>query len=225
MRTKNLIISASFLSFVIVTSCTNNSTNIDKSEKDSLTTDTLSNNSNRLNFDLISEKFKYQDLKEFSIDTLQWEKRQEFYTKLDSTEFFQIYQGSNEIPYEDLDVDYLDLDFFFSKQSNKRGLIEFTILNQREGVYCDKIIYNIYSEDGELISSFEVAGNCGDGGYYELSNGKFLNDSTYELLTTDNYKTEDIEMPNTITFSKTITTIKHNGQITQTHSILKTEVE
>jgi hypothetical protein len=188
------------------------------------TTDINAEN-NYFEFSKIENKFKYADLTKFSIDTIQWDKRKDFYTKLDSLEFFQIYQDTTQKEYLGHYSESIDLDFFYSKHKSKRGLLEFTILTQREGEYCDRILYNIYGLDGKLISSFGVAGSCGDGGYYETASGKFLNDSTYELLSEDNYKTEDIEKPNIITYSKTITLIKPSGKIIQTDTTLKTETK
>ncbi|WP_040414091.1 hypothetical protein [Cyclobacterium qasimii] len=179
----------------------------------------------RFDFSSIENKFEYSDQAEFSIDTIQWDKRKDFYTKLDSLEFFQIYQDTAKKEYLGQYSESIDNDFFYSKQKSKRGLWEFTILTQREGEYCDRILYNIYALDGKLISSFRVAGSCGDGGYYETSSGKFLNDSTYELFSEDNYKTEDVEKPNIITYSKTLTIIKPNGTIAQTDMTLKTETK
>jgi hypothetical protein len=199
----------------LATSCNNQT---------SKTTDEKTENS-RFDFSSIENKFKYSDLAEFSIDTIQWDKRKDFYTKLDSLEFFQIYQDTAKKEYLGQYSESIDLDFFYSKHKSKRELLEFTILTQREGEYCDRILYNIYDLNGKLISSFRVAGSCGDGGYYETASGKFLNDSTYELLSVDNYKTEDIEKPNIITYSKTLTIIKSNGRIIQTDTTLKTETK
>ena len=161
----------------------------------------------------------------FSIDTIQWDKRNDFYTKLDSISFFQIYQDTTKKEYLGQYAESINLDFFYSKQKNKRGLIELAVLTQREGEYCDRILYNIYDLNGKLISSFRVAGSCGDGGYYETASGSFLNDSTYELLSKDNYKTEDVEKPNIITYSKTLTIIKPNGTMVQTDTTLRTETK
>lgn len=176
-------------------------------------------------FSAVEYKFKYSGLTEFSIDTIQWNKRRDFYSKIDSIEFFHIYQDTTKKEYLGRYSESIDLDFFYSKQKSKRGLIEFTILTQREGEYCDRILYNIYDINGKLISSFRVAGSCGDGGYYENASGIFLNDSTYELISEDNYKTEDIEKPNIITYTKTLTTIKPNGTIVQIDTTLKTETK
>jgi hypothetical protein len=216
MTTSNYKRLSMLLTILLVTSCGDRTTR----RIDNKTTDI-----NRVDVSSIENKFKYSDLSEFSIDTIQWDKRKDFYTKLDSIEFFQIYQDTTLKEYLGQYSESIDLDFFYSKQRSKRGLLEFTILTQREGEYCDRILYNIYSLDGKLISSFRVAGSCGDGGYYESASGKFLNDSTYELLSEDNYKTEDIENPNIITYSKTVTIIKPNGKIVQTDTTLKTETK
>ncbi len=216
MTTKTYNVFLLLLTVLLVSSC------LDQTSKKA---DNKLTETNRFDFTSIENKFKYSDLSEFSMDTIQWDKRRNIYTKLDSLEFFQIYQDTTKKEYLGQYPESIDLDFFYSKQKSKRRLIEFTILKQREGEYCDRILYNIYNVDGKLTSSFRVAGSCGDGGYYETASGKFLNDSTYELLSEDNYKTEDIEKPNIITYSKTLTIIKSNGTIIQTDTTLKTETK
>jgi hypothetical protein len=204
-----------FLTVVLSTSCINinSKTNINKEPI-----------ANRLHLASIEDRFKFGNLKEFDVDTISWDRRTSFYKKIDSLSFFQIYQDTTQ-EYLGQYPGSIDLDFFYSKQNNKRGLIELTILSQREGEYCDRILYNIYDLSGRLISSFRVAGSCGDGGYYETAHGKFLNDSTYELLSEDNYKTEDVDKLNLITYSKTTTIIKPNGTIVQSDTTLKTETK
>jgi len=216
MTTANFKKFSVLLIILLATSCVDKSTKI---------TDNKTTDNNRVDFTSIKNKFKYSDLLEFSIDTIQWDKRQDFYKKLDSIEFFKTYQDTTQKRYLGQCLESLDFDFFYSKQRSKRGLLEFTILTQREGEYCDRILYNIYNLDGKLISSFRVAGSCGDGGYYEKANGKFLNDSTYELLSEDNYKTEDVDNPNIITYSKTITIIRADGKIVQTVKTIKSETK
>ena len=204
------------LSTIVAISCNNKSNNVVQ-KRNSL--------NYRLDFSTIESKFKYENLSEFSIDTIQWDKRSNFYTKLDSISFFEIYQDTTNKEYLGTFPESIDLDFFYSKQKSKRGLIECTILTQREGEYCDRILYNIYDQQGKIISSFRVAGSNGDGGYYEKAKGKFLNDSIYELLSEDNYKTKDIEKSNIITTSRVLTIIKPNGTIVQKDSTLKIETK
>jgi hypothetical protein len=167
---------------------------------------------NLLTISEIANQFKYTDLNKFSIDTISWEKRQDIYKKIDSSLYFKIYQDTS-LHYIGNDLLGLSFNFLYSTQKNKRGLIEITILSQQEGSYCEKICYNIYNSNGKLLSTFIVASVCGDGGYYETSSGNFLNDSTYQLLSEDNYLTKDAELENIITHIKTTTTIKSNGAI------------
>ena len=178
----------------------------------------------KLNIDFISNKFKFHDLKSFSIDTIGWEERLNIYQKLDSISFDQVYQDTSQ-HYLGQHKESVDLDFYYSTQKNDRGLIECTFLSQREGEYCDRIFYKIYDLKGKLISSFRVAGSCSDGGYYEKAYGQFINDSTYILLSEDNYKTKDIDHKNIITFSKTFTSIKRNGTIIHNETSMKNTVD
>ncbi len=72
----------------------------------------------------------------------------------------------------------------------------------------------------KLLNIFKVAGYCAEGGYYETASGKFLNDSTYELLTEDNYNTINIADSNIITFQKKMTVIKMDGSFIESDSTL-----
>lgn len=179
---------------------------------------------NQLDFPSFENKFKYENLTEFSMDdTLSWAEKKSFYSKLDSISFLKIYQDTTK-KYPVQSSENIGLGFFYSKQKNKRGLIEFTILTHRESECCDGIRYNIYALDGKLISSFRVAGYCYDFngcGYYGSAKGKFLNDSTYELLSRSNFVSKEDSL--TSTYSKTITSIKQNGTITQSNTIIETE--
>jgi hypothetical protein len=205
---KNIIISLTFFLFVCCGRTVDNNSTIANNQTPNIT----------------KTKFKYSDLKEFSIDTIEWDKRVKFYTKLDSASFYQIYQDTSLQYIGNLDAE-IDQDFFYSRQSSKRGLTELTILSQREGAYCDRIVYLIYDKQGKLISSFRVAGSCRDGGFYENASGQFLNDSTYILLSEDNYKTDNVDKDNIITFSKQTTLIKSNGKIIQHDTTLRTEIK
>lgn len=157
-------------------------------------------------------KFKHRDLTSFSVDTLGWEARKYVYQTLDSNSFDQVYQDTLK-HYQGQYEESVDLDFYYSTQKNNRGFIECTFLSQREGEYCDRIFYNIYSSKGKLISSFRVAGSCADGGYYEKAWGKFVNDSTYVLESEDNYRTIDVDKENLVTHSRTVTIIRQNESL------------
>ncbi len=177
-----------------------------------------------LDLESIKSKFKYHDLKEFSIDTISWEKRPDYYQVLDTISYYQIYQDTSK-QYSGPSTEDLDQEYYYSIQNSSRGLIELTTLSQMEGEYCDLIYYNIYGSNGKLKTSFPVARRCGDGGYYDEASGKFLNDSIYELLSMDNYKTEDVDAPNILTYSRTITKINKDGSITTSDTTLRTTVE
>ncbi len=177
----------------------------------------------RLTLPLDETMFRHRDLKEFSVDTLEWDQRKNYYTTVDSASFFQLFQDSSS-KYYGFHENEIDKDFYYSIHRSVRGLIELSILWQREGAYCDGILYMIYDSKGTLVSSFRVAGRCADGGFYETASGRFLNDSTYCLLSEDNYATGDVDRDNLITFSKDITVIKRDGRITSTTTTLGTEI-
>lgn len=178
-----------------------------------------------LSLPLDKSNFKYFDLKGFSMDSIAWDKRRYFYNKLDSVSFHEIYQDPS-LSYHGKYADEIDQDFFYSVQTSKRGFTELTILSQREGEYCDRIIYFIYDNKGRLLSSFSVAGSCGDGGYYATAYGQFINDSTYLLLSEDNYATENVDGDSiTIEHFQQTNTIKSNGTISRNQLLIKTEVK
>lgn len=117
---------------------------------------------NSLDFTAIQDKFKYENLKQFSLDTLGWgKKRFDLYKHLDSNSFVKIYQDTTERFEESGGMG--NADYFYSKQKSKRNLIELTLLVQREGDYIDRIEYFIYTKGGKKISSFVVASGGGDG--------------------------------------------------------------
>ncbi len=155
--------------------------------------------------------YKYSNVQVFKIDTIDWYKRKDFYVRIDSTTFFKIYQDPSIKEYPGLDTASNSFDFYYSTQQNKRGLKEITILSQREGESCVRINYMIYDKGGKSISSFLLASSCADGGFYEKSYGKFMNDSTYVLYSEDNYDSKDIEKNPKVSCDQITTTIKANG--------------
>lgn len=173
---------------------------------------------------LDKQKFKYFDLKEFAIDTIGWDKRKSIYNKIDSLSFYHIYQDTS-LEYIGQYDEAGDFDFFYSIQNNNRGLVELTVLSQREGTYCDMIKYLIYNKQGKLLSSFRVAGRCADGGFYETAFGNFINDSTYVLYSEDNYETKDVDNENIISYSKHTTIINRNGKLSQRDTTLRQETK
>lgn len=176
-----------------------------------------------LDFNSIRDLFKYHDLIEFEIDSSTWTERFSQYNLVDSTLFNSIFQDT-ALTYHSAGPLSEDADFYHSIQNNKRDLLEFTILSQSESTYCTSIKYIIYTKEGNKISSFIVAGSCCDGGYYYKARGTFLNDSTYELSSEDNFLTENIDEANTISFTKTLVVIKKDGSIHQTKTLIRTEI-
>ena len=82
---------------------------------------------NSLDFTAIQDKFKYENLKQFSLDTLGWgKKRFDLYKHLDSNSFVKIYQDTTERFEESGGMG--NADYFYSKQKSKRNLIELTLL-------------------------------------------------------------------------------------------------
>jgi hypothetical protein len=177
-----------------------------------------------LHIPLDKGKFKYADLKEFIIDTIGWDKRNNIYNKIDSISFYKIYQNTS-LEYIGQFEEAGDFDFFYSTQNNNRGLVELTVLSQREGTYCDMINYLIYDKRGKLLSSFRVAGRCADGGFYEIAYGNFINDSTYVLFSEDNYDTKNVDKDNIISYSKQTTIINRNGKLTQRDTTIRQETK
>lgn len=177
----------------------------------------------KLRFLSIRDKFKYGHLNAFASDTISWDNRPGFYKVVDSVTHFHIFQDTS-YQYSEPSEFSTELEFFYSRQKvNSRKLLELTILSQSETDFCDEIRYLIYDLKGKLVSSFKVAGTCGDGGYYEKSHGRFLNDSVYQMFTEDNYKTEDTEQSDIVTFSKMTTTIHRDGTIGQKLEVVRTE--
>lgn len=165
-------------------------------------------------------KFKYVDLEVFQIDTLEWEERIKHYNPLDSISHFQIFQDSSLTYYARPDHEP-DQDFFYSWQVTKRDLYELTVLSQREGQYCERIMYFVYDSKGKLAGKFRVAGRCADGGFYETAHGRFVNDSTYVLKVEDNYRAGDDGR--TITFFEEKTVIRPNGELVRMTPVRRTE--
>ncbi|HBG71127.1 MAG: hypothetical protein A2W93_02515 [Bacteroidetes bacterium GWF2_43_63] len=177
-----------------------------------------------LDFNPLRDLFKYHDLIEFKIDSLTWSERFSHYNIVDSTIFKSIFQDT-ALTYHSAGKLSEDADFYHSIQTSKRDLLEITILSQSESTYCTIIEYIIYTKDGKKTSSFTAACSCCDGGYYYEARGKFLNDTTYELLSEDNFLTENIEEENTISFKKTVVVIQQDGSIHQTETMIRTEIK
>jgi len=145
----------------------------------------------------IKGKFKYSNLTAFNVDSVDLDEPDK-----DGTRFFNRY---------------------FSSQQNRRGLDEFTIYSplMNEIISVKRILYLVFNVNGRLLSQFTVSENSGESDEYGLvkSNGKFVNDSTYELYSECHVTSEDM---NETTYSVTHSIIKRNGGIDQQQLSSKT---
>jgi len=167
-----------------------------------------------LDFETLRKKFKFGHLDSFTMDSIEWHERVNHYQKMSGEEFYSVYQDTSmeymgEYQYN------IDLDFLYSIQDRHSNFRELTVLWQREGSYCDGIQYLIFDRTGKLISSFPLVGACSDGGFYESSYGKFLNDTTYRLTIEDNYESERFKTE-IITITEQVYTITKQGDVTKT---------
>lgn len=165
-------------------------------------------NNLKLDYSAIKNKFRYSDLTHFEMDTIDWQQRHNIYQRIDTSEFYQIFQDTSLV-YE---YDMINLETFYSSQSSKRKTIEFTTLYQQEGSYCEGIMYQIYDLEGKLVNSFKVAGGCADGINFSESQGKFINDSTYHL--TEKYNIVESDSLEEAKYKFTEIVIKKDGKIT-----------
>jgi hypothetical protein len=136
----------------------------------------------------LKNRFKFQNLKRFEVDTLDMETRLRNYRVVDSASFKLIFQeGARQFSGEGYDRDY-----FYSWQDRDSNLIEFTILTQDESSYCDLIQYYIFDRSGKFISKFDVAANCGDGGWTFTGKGKAITDNQFIYETVESEVVEAI---------------------------------
>jgi len=126
----------------------------------------------------LEEQFKYHDLTDFDIDTFDWETRPGNYNELDSTTYKLVWQN---IEKPTIGTGY-DREYLYSWQNRDTNFIEFTLLSQDEGSYCDVLTYCIFDKNGKKIDNFMLSASCGDGGWMFTSNGKFINKTTFEQL-------------------------------------------
>lgn len=129
----------------------------------------------------MQKDFKFSNLTQFEIDTFNWETRPGKYIELDSMTFGMVWQEGNR----KFTGDGYDRDYLFSWQTRDTNFIELAILTQDEGDYCDIITYLIYDKQGRFVDKFTASARCGDGGWIYLSEGKFINRNTYELLSVE----------------------------------------
>src|SRR5687768_3978241 len=131
----------------------------------------------------LKEKFKYRNLTVFETDTLNFDNRPGHYNEPDSNNFKLIFQQENR-PF--IGQGY-DRDYFYSWQERDVNFIEFIILTQEEGSYCEVLRYYIFDRQGKFISSFDVAASCGDAEWSFTGSGRQLNRQTflYETIESD----------------------------------------
>ena len=138
----------------------------------------------------LKDRFKYRNLTDFQTDTFDWETRLGKYQEVDSGSFKLIFQeGDRQFIGQGYDRDY-----FYSWQERDSNLIEFTILTQDESSYCDLLRYYLFDGTGKFISKFDIATNCGDGGWTFMGTGKQIgkNMFTYNTVEAD---LKDGELP------------------------------
>ena len=191
--------------------------------KNKITDSNINTLSNKYMFDLNTsrEKFKFEHLNSFSMDSIDWEKRKNHYKKLTEIEFFSIYQDSLRNYQGDYEQS-IDLEFYYSIQNRKSDFNEITILWQKEGEYCDGITYLIFDNKGKIIDRFPVAGSCGDGGYYDEKYGEFLNDSIYKMTYEDYNERDEPEIGIKRVFER-FYTISKNGKVKMNEKLISTD--
>jgi hypothetical protein len=117
--------------------------------------------------------FKHKNLSKFIVDESTWSSRKTYYS-LDSSLISTVWQGKQGYN------KFYDSTYFYSIQNNPRGLQEITILQELDEAGCFALYYLIYNQNGVLISFFDLASDCAEGGITYKSKGQFLNDSIYE---------------------------------------------
>lgn len=181
---------------------------------------TGNSNNSIFDYDKASSKFKFGHLTSFEMDTISWAERSNHYNRLTKEEWYAIHQNPDE-EYDGI----LNQEYYYSIQRRSSDFNEVTVLWQLESEYCQGITYFIFSKQGKLIDEFLIAGSCGDGGYFDRKKGEFLNDSTYQLIVIDNYKTPDIEDPTILTTTEKIYRIDQKGKVSMTEKIIEVKTE
>lgn len=135
----------------------------------------------------LRDSFAFAQIDSFEIDTLGYDERQERYKEVDSADFNLVWQGLKQYNNSGTIKTY-----YYSWQQRDSNYTEFTVLYQSEDEYCYKLEYLIYNKRGKLISHFDLAASCGDGGWYFTGSGKFIANDTYQYSTIEtNMASED----------------------------------
>jgi hypothetical protein len=166
MRQTIYILTTSFL----LTNCDNSPKGIPEA--------TVTDSVNHITLTDLKKDFKYSNLTKFEIDTFTWETRPGKYKELDSTTFYMVWQDKKR----HFSGQGYDRDYLFSWQDRDTNFIEFTILTQDEGDYCDLITYFIFDKNGKVIDQFVTSSKCGDGGWTFDASGQFTDNRTFEIL-------------------------------------------
>lgn len=120
----------------------------------------------KANFAVDSRKefrFTYDDIEKLKL------------VQIDSSALADLLQGDELLQYNQADYSH----YYYSIQKSNVNYRSITIVVNRDFDYL--LCYLVYSNDGRLLSRFEVAGQGGDGRFNYESFGAFRNDSTYLL--------------------------------------------
>jgi hypothetical protein len=151
----------------------------------------------------IKGQFKHSNLKAFSIDSLSTKERD-----------LELFTESNAVG---------GVDRFYSKQANKRDLLEWTVYDYEVGemMVGFRITYLIFDLKRNLVSSFELATDLEGGGYFSKSHGSFISDNEYVLYQEYGYTEEEMNhAEGGITRKKILIKIKADGKLKKNLSSL-----
>ena len=177
-------------------------------------------NNHVFEYEKLALKFKYNHRSSFEMDSISWNERSNHFNRLTQQEFYSIHQDPNK-EYLGSHPLSVDQEYYYSIQDRNSKFNEVTVLWQLESEYCQGITYFIFSKKGKLIDKFPVAGSCGDGGFFDEKKGRFLNDSTYQLIVIDNYKTPDITDPTILTKTEKTYRIDQEGKVNLTEKVIE----
>lgn len=139
-------------------------------------------------------KFRFHDLKEFKIDSLDYEKMETRYKKLDSVDINQIVQDEKELLESQL--------FYYSSFSDTSLIALIGYTNDEIGLLIWLLKYDI---KGKLKEKIVIASSWGDAGdawhtYSKLKkNNTFIRTHVSESMIEDYIETSDIQLDSTIT--------------------------
>lgn len=164
----------------------------------------------------LKDKFKYQDLREFSIDTLGFGNRAGYYEEVDSNSFKLIFQEGDRQYVSQGD----ERDYYYSWQNRDSNFIEFVILSQDENGYCSVLRYYIFDRKGKFISKFDLAASCADAGWVFKGEGRKVDINDFETVTVES-NFQDTGAPEEET--QEVDSIRYSIQVTPTGKITKKE--